>query len=165
MKLKKNVDQALEILVSTLLVVLVLNVLWQVVSRFIVGRPSPFTDELAGFLLIWVGLLGAAYASGQKQHLAINLLEKKLSQKNQIRLQVLINVLIVLFASAVMVVGGVNLAYITLYLDQISAALRIPVGMVYLVIPVSGLLIIFYAVVDSILILKTKSATIENSTT
>jgi TRAP-type C4-dicarboxylate transport system permease small subunit len=162
MKIKKHVDLVLEIAVSTLMVILVLTVLWQVISRFILGMPSPYTDELAGFLLIWVGLLGAAYATGQKQHLAINLLAAKLSLKNQIRQQVFINVLIVVFAIAVMVVGGINLSYITLFLQQISAALRIPVGMVYLVIPLSGLLIIFYAVVDIILVLKTKSTTLGN---
>lgn len=162
MKIKKQVDLVLEIVVSSLMVILVLTVLWQVISRFIVGHPSPYTDELAGFLLIWVGLLGAAYATGQKQHLAINLLQPKLSPKNQIRLQVIINILIAVFAITVMVVGGSNLSYITLYLEQISAAIQIPVGIVYLVIPLSGLLIVFYAIIDIVTVLKTKSTTLGN---
>jgi len=157
MKAKKYVDLLLEIVVCTLLVVLVLNVLWQVISRFVIGQPSPYTDELAGFLLIWVGLLGSAYAAGKKQHLAINLLSTKLNAVNQIRLQVLINCLIVLFAIAVMVVGGINLTYLTLYLNQISSALKIPIGLVYMVIPISGLLIIFYAVEDIFVILKSRT--------
>ncbi|HAJ99508.1 MAG TPA: TRAP transporter small permease [Bacteroidales bacterium] len=157
MKAKKYVDLLLEIVVCTLLVVLVLNVLWQVISRFVIGQPSPYTDELAGFLLIWVGLLGSAYAAGKKQHLAITLLSTKLKAENQIRVQVLVNCLIVLFAVFVMVVGGVNLTYLTLYLNQISSALKIPIGLIYMVIPISGLLIIFYAVEDIFVILKTRT--------
>ena len=38
------------------------------------GFPEFRTDELAGYLLIWVGLLGAAYVSGKNEHLAIDLL-------------------------------------------------------------------------------------------
>ncbi|MBW6497171.1 MAG: TRAP transporter small permease [Bacteroidales bacterium] len=130
--------------------VLVLNVLWQVASRFIVGHPSSFTDELAGYLLIWVGLLGAAYVSGKREHLAIDLISRKLSEKNQRKLQIFINVLIVCFAIVVLIIGGSNLVYITFYLNQISSALQIPVGYVYLVIPISGIFIIYYAVADII---------------
>jgi len=159
MKFKKYVDMILEAVVLSLLIILVLTVLWQVVSRFVIGHPSAFTDELAGFLLIWVGLLGAAYATGKKQHLAINLLHTKLKPENQLRLEVFVNAIIIVFASAIMVVGGINLAFITLYLDQISSALKIPVGLVYVVIPLSGLLIIFYAAHDIYVLLKTRTVT------
>ena len=163
MKVKKNIDLILQTVVSFLLVLLVLNVLWQVVSRFIIGHPSTFTDELAGFLLIWVGLLGAAYATGQKQHLAINLLNTRFNPVNQLRLAVLNNVLIILFAIAVMLVGGINLTFITLHLHQVSSALKIPVGLVYVVIPVSGLLIIFYAAHEIYILLKSRTVVQENS--
>jgi TRAP-type C4-dicarboxylate transport system permease small subunit len=128
--------------------ILVLNVLWQVASRFLVGKPSSFTDELAGFLLIWVGLLGAAYATGQKQHLAIDLISKKLTEKRRRRLQIFINILMASFAIVILIVGGSNLVYITFYLGQISSALQIPIGYVYLVLPISGAFIIYYTIVD-----------------
>lgn len=163
MKFKKYVDMILEVVVLSLLVILVLTVLWQVVSRFVIGHPSAFTDELAGFLLIWVGLLGAAYAAGKKQHLAINLLHTRLNPKNQLRLEVFVDAIIIVFASAIMVVGGINLTFITLYLDQISSALKIPVGLVYVVIPLSGLLIIYYSAHDIYTQLKTRTVTSGNS--
>ncbi len=130
--------------------VLVINVLWQVASRFLLGDPSSFTDELAGYLLIWVGLLGAAYATGQKQHLAIDLLSAKLSEKGKKLQTLFINIIIAVFALVVLVIGGGNLVFITFYLGQISSALQIPVGYVYVVLPLSGLFIIYYAVVDMI---------------
>lgn len=130
--------------------VLVLNVLWQVTSRFIVGNPSSFTDELAGFLLIWVGLLGAAYATGQKQHLAIDLISQKMSPSRKRILDSIINSFIILFAVMILIIGGTNLSYLTFQLNQISSALQLPIGYVYLVLPISGIFIIYYAATDII---------------
>ncbi len=150
MTIRKHLDRFLANFVTILMGVLVVNVLWQVISRYIVGHPSAFTDELAGFLLIWVGLLGATYITGKKEHLAIDLLHHKLSPKGKIKVNVIINVLIALFAFAILIVGGTNLVYITLRLSQVSSALQMPVGYVYLVLPLSGLFIIYYSVYDII---------------
>lgn len=154
MSQKRTIDKILGWLVTIFMGVLVLNVLWQVASRFLLGSPSSFTDELAGFLLIWVGLLGAAYATGQKQHLAIDLLSAKLSEKGKKVQFITINLLIAVFALVVLVVGGGNLVFITFYLGQTSSALQIPVGFVYVVLPLSGLFIIYYVVVDIIVMVK-----------
>ncbi len=148
MTIRKHLDRFLATFVTILMGVLVINVLWQVASRYLVGHPSAFTDELAGFLLIWVGLLGATFITGKKEHLAIDLLHHKLSPEGKTRVNVLINVLIALFALAVLVVGGANLVYITLRLSQVSSALQIPVGYVYLVLPLSGLFIMYYSIYD-----------------
>ena len=150
MRHKKIIDKLLGWLVTIFMGILVINVLWQVASRFLLGDPSSFTDELAGYLLIWVGLLGAAYATGQKQHLAIDLLSAKLSDKGKKLQTFFINIIIAVFALVVLVIGGGNLVFITFYLGQISSALQIPVGYVYVVLPLSGLFIIYYAVVDMI---------------
>jgi TRAP-type C4-dicarboxylate transport system permease small subunit len=148
MKHRIIIDKLLGGLVTILMGVLVLNVLWQVASRFIFMHPSSFTDELAGYLLIWVGLMGAAYATGQKQHLAIDLLSAKLSDHNKKIQSTTINVLIALFALVILIGGGSNLVYISFHLDQVSSALRIPIGYVYMVLPLSGLFIIYYVLND-----------------
>lgn len=150
MTIRKYLDHFLASFVTILMGVLVVNVLWQVISRYLVGRPSPFTDELAGFLLIWVGLLGATYITGKKEHLAIDILHHKLSPERKIKVDFLINVLIALFALAVLVIGGANLVYITLHLRQVSSALQIPIGYVYMVLPLSGLFIIYYCIYDMV---------------
>jgi TRAP-type C4-dicarboxylate transport system permease small subunit len=106
--------------------------------------PSSFTDELARYLLIWLGLLGAAYVTGQKMHLAIDYLLNKTKPTVKSKLEYVINSSIFLFALFVMVIGGVNLVSLTLYLEQISAALQIQLGYIYIVLPLSGILIMFY---------------------
>ncbi|MGK7391036.1 MAG: TRAP transporter small permease [Candidatus Cyclobacteriaceae bacterium M2_1C_046] len=146
MAIRKLIDSALYVTLVGIMGLMVINVLWQVASRYIFLSPSSFTDELARFLLIWVGLLGASYVTGKKLHLAIDLLPSRLTGKNEKYLNVIINILVALFSVFVMVWGGVNLVYITYILEQSSAALGLPLAYIYSVIPLSGLLIIYYSI-------------------
>lgn len=144
MSVRKNIDKALEWMLVFLMSILVLDVLWQVTSRYIMNAPSSYTDELAGFLLIWVGLFGAAYVAGKREHLAIDLLLQRSPEKRKLKLEIIISVLVILFALVVMVVGGSWLVYTRFYLSVKSAALGLPLGVVYLVLPISGLLIVYF---------------------
>jgi TRAP-type C4-dicarboxylate transport system permease small subunit len=149
MKVRETIDRILEVLVVVVMTVLVLDVVWNVASRYLLNAPSSFSVELARYLLIWVGLLGGAYASGKKEHIAINLLPLKLQKKNPAkrrRLDIFINVLIILFALFVFVIGGARLMYIAFKMSQVSATMQIPMGIVYLALPLSGLLIMFYSI-------------------
>jgi len=145
--MRKFLTELLEKILVILMGAMVLNVLWQVAARYL-GLQSGVTDELARFLLIWVGLLGAGYAVGKRYHLAIDLLERSLEGAKKQMLSQVINVFILLFALFVMVVGGVRLVYITLYLGQISPALQVPLGYIYTVLPLSGIIIIIYSVLN-----------------
>jgi TRAP-type C4-dicarboxylate transport system permease small subunit len=147
-RIKSAVDKTIEYLLVVLMAIMVLNVLWQVFSRFILNSPSSFTEELARYLLIWVGLIAAGYVAGRKMHLAIDYLVNKLSKGLKSKIELLTNLLIILFALFVMVIGGFNLVSLTVYLEQMSSALQIQLGYVYLAVPISGLLIIFYSAVN-----------------
>ena len=135
-------------LLLVFLTLLELNVLWQVFTRYVLESPSSFTDEMARYLLIWVGLLGAAWASGKKMHLAINIFPSSLKVSNQRILAIFVNILIIGFALTTLVIGGGRLVYITSILGQKSAALHISLALVYSVLPLSGILIIFYSLSD-----------------
>jgi TRAP-type C4-dicarboxylate transport system permease small subunit len=145
-KFKIKLDKIVAWMLITLMGLMVLNVSWQVLSRYVVQNPSSFTDELSRYMLIWLGMLGAAYVAGQNQHLAIDILPNKLSGKPKIKLLVLINSLVLLFALIAMVLGGSNLVYITYILDQKSATLQIPLAYIYTIIPISGLLVVYYQI-------------------
>ncbi|CCZ80463.1 TRAP transporter small permease [Odoribacter laneus] len=144
--LRKTIDKILGNLLVFLMAVLVLDVLWQVFSRYVLINPSSYTDECAGYLLIWVGLLGAAYVSGQKEHLAIDILLHKSGAKIRRVLEMLISVFTLLFALTVMVVGGAWLMYTRFILEVTSASLELNMGYVYAVLPLSGGLILYYEI-------------------
>lgn len=147
LKIKKNVDLLLKWTLVFIMAAMTINVLWQVFTRFILQDPSSYTEELARFMLIWIGILGAAYVAGQKMHLAIDLLSTKLSGIKKSYLEIIIQLSIFLFSFFVMVIGGIRLVQITLTLNQISAALQIPLGYVYSVLPISGVLMMYYSAV------------------
>jgi len=148
MGLRKKIDKILAHALIIIMSVMVINVLWQVFTRFVVGTPSSFTDELARYLMIWLGILGAAYVSGRNMHVAIDVLPLRSSNKTQKKLKLIVYCLIILFAFFAMVVGGLRLVYITYILDQYSPALQLPLAVVYFTIPLSGALIIYYKVSD-----------------
>ncbi|MCY3997900.1 MAG: TRAP transporter small permease [Flavobacteriaceae bacterium] len=126
---------------------LVVNVVWQVVSRYVINQPSSFTEEFARFALIWLTVLGTAYINGQRQgHLSMDFLLRRLSNHKRQKRQKLIQVLMAIFAFVVMVIGGGNVVYTTLSLGQTSPSLLIPLGYVYVIVPISGLIIIFFSV-------------------
>ena len=142
--------QVLIKVIETLLVVifalLVIDVVWQVISRYVVGRSSSFTEEFARFSLIWITVLDAAYINGQKEgHLSMDFLLTKLPEIKRRQRQKVIQVLMAIFALIVMVIGGGNLVYTTLSLGQMSSAMHIPLGYIYAIVPVSGAIIIFFS--------------------
>lgn len=143
--MRVKIDRALEIVLIVIMSILVMDVLWQVVSRYVLSSPSSFTDELAGFLLIWVGLLGAAYVAGKNEHLAIDLMLQRSGPARKKILNIIITISIVLFSFLVFVTGGIWLVYTRFVLEVKSAALEIPLGYVYLILPFSGLLIVYFA--------------------
>lgn len=156
LRIQHKINRILEVFLVILMSVLVVDVLWQVASRYILSSPSSFTDELAGFLLIWVGVLGAAYVAGRKEHLAIDILIQRSSPARQRMLLYIIYSIIFLFALSVMVTGGVVLMYTRFALQVKSAALELPLGYVYSVLPVSGLIIMYYEVVHILQLKRTK---------
>ena len=146
MGMRAMIDRVVRGLLVILMTMIVLDVSIQVISRYLFQSPLGFTDELAGYLLIWLGLLGSAYATGEKQHLAIDLISGSFSTKNKRYLDLLINFLVIAFALGVLGIGGIWLGYTSFLFGQVSAALELSLGYVYLVVPISGLLITYYSI-------------------
>lgn len=144
MKFKKALDKILSSFLVVLMASMLLSVLWQIFTRYVLNSPSSITEELSRFIFIWIGILGAAYASGQKIHITIDLLSPKLDQEKRKWLQGFICLLIIVFCLLALVIGGGNLVYVNHLLGQHSAALNIPLSAVYMVLPVGGFLIIIY---------------------
>lgn len=146
-KVYSILNKTIETLLVVIFGLLVIDVVWQVVSRYIVGQSSSFTEEFARFALIWLTVLGAAYINGQEDgHLSMDFLLSKLPEQKRWKRQRVIQITMAFFALVVMVIGGGNLVYTTLTLGQFSSALNLPLGLVYAIVPLSGLIIIFFSI-------------------
>lgn len=145
-KLYQTINRVIEFALVAIFALLVIDVLWQVFGRYVLGKSFSFTEEFARFALIWLAILGAAYLNGRREHLSMDFLLQKLSPEQLKKRMQIIEAIMFVFALVVMVIGGGNLVYTTLYLGQISPAMHISLGYIYAIVPISGLLIMFFAV-------------------
>ncbi|EJE4212703.1 TRAP transporter small permease [Vibrio cholerae] len=146
-KLVTYINRGLAAFTISLSSFLVFCVVWQVLSRYVLGKPSTVTDELARYLFMWVALIGAAYTTGLKRHLAIDLLTMKLTGKRKLINEIVIQIAIALFSYVVLVHGGTQLALKTLATGQLTPALGLEMGYIYFCLPISGTLMIFYSAI------------------
>jgi TRAP-type C4-dicarboxylate transport system permease small subunit len=143
--MRTTARRIVEMMLMVAMGLLVLDVLWGVVSRFILGSQSRFTEELATMLLIWVSLLGASLAYGSGQHLGVDYFVGKLHPDAQRLMKTIVSLVVMAFAASVMVYGGSVLFSRTLASGQVSPAMGLKMGYVYLVVPISGILFILEA--------------------
>ena len=136
----KTLEKALLTLLSIIMMVLVFFACWQVFFRYIVGKPSTFTVELLKYLMIWMSMIGAAYVFAKREHLAFLILRNKYVKKKRAALFLLIDSVLLCFAFFVMVWGGGDLSIKTIH--EITPALGLSMGLVYSVIPLSGIIIV-----------------------
>lgn len=161
--LRVAIDRLLAGIICVLMGAMVVNVLWQVFTRFVLKNPSSFTEETARYMMIWVGLLGSAYASGQKSHLALDLITAKFYGARKRASELFIHTVVLAFALGVLVLGGGRLVWIQLSLGQKSAALQIKLGYVYLALPLAGAFIVFYSLMALRDALRGETKTAEQS--
>jgi TRAP-type C4-dicarboxylate transport system permease small subunit len=143
-KMKKPVDRILAGFTITVMAMLVVCVVWQVFSRYVLAKPSTLTDEIARFSMIWVGLLGSAYAVGLRRHLSIDLLTANLTGLRKLFNQLFVDLCVLIFSATCLVWGGSTLVLKVLETGQLSPALQWPMAYVYLVLPLSGVITCYY---------------------
>ncbi|MGO3798317.1 MAG: TRAP transporter small permease, partial [Vibrio casei] len=96
------------------MMIMILAVVWQVFTRFVLQDPASYTDELSRYLLMWIGILGGAYTYSVKRHLALEMLSSKLNDKGRKVLGIVINLIICAFAAVALVYGGGEMVSTTL---------------------------------------------------
>lgn len=148
-KIVHVLDVVLKNALIVLMVAMVASVSWQVISRYVFSSPSSWTEEIARFLMIWIGLLGAAYAFRTGVHLGLDILPQKLSGRSAEILKQFTVAAVVLFSVTVLIVGGGSLVLLTWELRQYSAVMGLPIALVYSVAPTAGVLICIYAIAVS----------------
>ena len=145
-KLMMLQDRLLSTVLIGLMAGIVLVVSWQVLSRYVLNDPSSVTEEIARFLLVWISILGASYAYRTRMHLGLDLMVQKLPAESQRGAAMASHAVVMLFALLVMVIGGGKLVLLAWQLQQHSAALGLPMALIYTVLPLSGVFMLLYGV-------------------
>ena len=150
--LRKGLDKVLEFVCCVLLGLMTIFATWQVASRYVFNKPSTVTEELVLICFVWMGLLGAAYVFGKQEHMRMSFLVDKLSEKNQEKMQLLAEVMVIIFAVLILIFGGLKLSQLSM--GQSSSSLQIPMGYIYLALPLSGIITVIYNVLNIHLLVK-----------
>lgn len=145
-KIKKFSNRFLAIVCAILLSFMAVLVLWQVFTRYVLGHPAAFTEELVKYSLVWTSFVGAAYAFSAREHMALTLLKDRLTGLPHRILATLIDILILAVALFVITIGGFKLALSAH--AEFSALLGIPRTLVYSIAPISGVFIIFFQLIN-----------------
>ncbi len=139
------VETLLKQVLFVLMLLLTVAVIWQVISRYALRYPATWTDEVARFSMIWVALLGGVYVYAQGRHLAVTILpEKWEGTARGHALNVFFHFLVVVLGVCV-TAGGYSVASTNFINGQLSSVLHINMGYVYASVPVTGVLLIMYA--------------------
>ena len=129
---------------------------WQVFTRWVLGNPSTFTDELLRYILIISGLIGSAYCFYTDEHLALTLITDRAKGPFKTFLNIFIEVCIIFFVVYVFIYGGWKLAATAI---NVSSVMRIPMKLLYMVEPLCGVLIILARILKYVqLIIDKKGA-------
>lgn len=152
-KIKNVIDKIMEWICILLLFVMTCLVTYQVITRFIFNDPSAVSEILAQYLFVWMVMLGATYVFGLREHLCITLLKDKMPPLIDCIVEILIGILLIAFAGGVCLQGG--WANTMTQMGTQDASLKIPMGVIYSVIPISGGIMCFYALYNMALAVTT----------
>ena len=156
--LRKTLDRILETFCCLMLLMMVIVVCWQVISRYALDTPSTFTEELLRFSLVWISMLGMAYVSGKQEHISLTLFIDKAPPRLLHWWMLILQVFFGVFAVYILILGGQHISSISA--EQFSPALNISMSYVYYALPLGGVLIIIYSmlnIVDSLHNIKSPS--------
>lgn len=141
--MRKIVDRVTAFLTCSLMIIMVLVACWQVFTRFVLNSPSTVSEEFLRYALIWLTMIGSAYAYGKKKHLAVVFVARKIPEKNQIFVKLLVEAVVLIFIFVILLFGGTK-AYQNA-IGQASSALGMPMEYLYLSLMVAGVLFLFYS--------------------
>ncbi|MCL3859778.1 TRAP transporter small permease [Actinotalea sp. K2] len=157
--MKKTLDRALAAICVVLFALLVLTVVWQVFSRQVINNPSTWSEEAARYIFVWLGFFAAALVFSERGHIAVDFVVRKLPALVQRIIAVLVQVLIIAFAVIGLIWGGWRASQGAWGTNL--TALPTQIGVMYLVMPITGVLITIYALYHVVEVLRGTEAPIE----
>ena len=105
---------------------------YQIITRFIFNNPSTISEELLTYSFAWMAMFATAYVFGKRDHMRMTFVVDKLAPAQR-------KVLVLIY-------GGFNIMGLTM--TQKTASLGVMMGQVYAVVPISGILIAIYGILN-----------------
>ena len=141
-KIRSVLNKALNLLAGLSMTVMVILTTYQVIARYIFNSPSTWSEELVGYLFGWSTLFGATIVSGERGHMNIPILVDRMNKA----FPILWEVVAFVFSAAILVFGGIQVS--NLAMGQQTSSLGVAVGVFYWAMPICGVVILLYSVLN-----------------
>lgn len=140
-KLIHGYDKLEEYLLCGSLVVTTLIVFLQVIMRKLFNNSLTWSEELTRYIFIWQIWLGVSIAQRNKQHIKVELLTSLVKNKKVIAFVDILATIILIAFNIFLVVYGSELVSQMITRGNLSGAMRLPMWIVYLAVPVSAFML------------------------
>ena len=130
-----------KIVIVILFSLLVLVSFSQVIARYVFNSPLSWSEEMARYIHVWLILITSPICIRKGRHLKLDFLSNSLPFKYKKPLKIIINLLVVMLYLYIMVIYGWKTVIVN-FGSQNSPAMQIPMYLIYLALPISGLLMI-----------------------
>lgn len=144
--LKIKLTKILEIICISLFAIITIIGLYQIITRYVFNSPSTVSEELLTFLFTWMALLAAALVFGKREHMRMSYVANFFKGKSGIRLSIISEIVVLLFAALVLIYGGISITKLTT--TQITASLGVSMALIYVVVPISGIITVIYNIIN-----------------
>lgn len=157
MKRLFNISEKIEEwFLAILLSVVVTLVLAQVISRYLFAFPMGWSVELSRYIFVWIAWISASYAVQKNSHIRVEILKDRLKE-NYKKIFDLIALLIWFTFAAFLAIAGTQFIMLIGKTNQNSPSLEVPMWIVYLGVPIAGLLMAIRLIQQIIIILQEKN--------
>ena len=147
-KIRKGMNLVVSTICIVLFAVMVIVGTYQIITRFVFNSPSTVSEELLTYTFAWMAIFSSAYVFGKRDHMRMTFIADKLPKEQRKILEIVIELLIIAFAVIVLIYGGFTIMGLTM--TQKTASLGVMMGVIYAVVPICGILIAIYGVLNVI---------------
>lgn len=147
-RVREHMMKVLGAVIVGLFVFMTLIGTYQIVTRYFFNKPSTVSEELLTYSFTWMALLASAYVFGKRDHMRMGFLADKITGTARKWLEIGIDLLSFGLALVVMVYGGCSITKLTLI--QTTASLKIPMAYIYSIVPVTGVLIMVFSLMNAV---------------
>ena len=144
--IKNVMNKILEFICSVLFIFITCVGTYQIVVRYVFNNPSTVSEELLTYSFTWLALLAAALVFGKKDHMRVSFIADKIEGKSALVLGIITELIILIFSVLVLIYGGFSITKLTT--TQITASLGINMSYIYMILPICGVIIVIYNILN-----------------
>lgn len=140
-RLFKRFNNLEEVVLVVLVPIMVVTIFVATMIRYLSTFSLVWAEELARYCMVWIGFLGASLGIQKNAHIGVEALVSKLPKRYKPYLSIFRTSTIILF-NVLILIFSLQIIWSQIQTEQVSPALRLPIGIAYGAIPVGMLLMI-----------------------